>query len=183
MAYESRSNESSRAFSQATLKLAAVLGLLPSMLFAEQVAIDEKELEVIEVTSTKRLRNSQTTAVTLSALNQDVLTDADITNFDDLSLYIPTISVGGRGPGQADIFIRGMAIQPIAIMLSGAQGTVPNVATYLDEQPLTAPGRNLDIYLSDIERIEVLPGPQGTLYGGELSSGNHTLHQQQTRVG
>lgn len=158
-------------FSQSTLRLAAVVGLLPSMLFAEQVEVREKELEIIEVTSTKRVQNSQTTAVTLSALNQDAIDDAGITNFDDLSLYVPTISVGGRGPGQADIFIRGMAIQPIAIMLSGAQGTVPNVATYLDEQPLTAPGRNLDIYLSDIERIEVLPGPQGTLYGASSQAG------------
>ena len=146
------------------------LGALPSLLLAEQTG-DERVLEVIEVTSMKRVQNSQTTPVTLSALNQDVLSSGNITNFDDLSLYVPSITVGGRGPGQADVFIRGMAIQPIAIMLSGAQGTVPNVATYLDEQPLTAPGRNLDIYLSDIERVEVLPGPQGTLFGASSQAG------------
>ncbi|MFT4924427.1 MAG: iron complex outermembrane receptor protein [Phenylobacterium sp.] len=69
------------------------------------------------------------------------------------------------------MFIRGMAIQPIAVMLSGAQGTMPNVALYVDEQPVTAPGRNLDVYATDLERIEVLPGPQGTLFGASSQAG------------
>src|ERR1019366_2752113 len=47
----------------------------------------------------------------------------------------------------------------------------PNVATYLDDQSLTFPGRNLDVYMVDMNRIEVLEGPQGTLFGGGAEAG------------
>ena len=47
----------------------------------------------------------------------------------------------------------------------------PNVSFYLDEQPLAYPGRNLDVYAADIARIEVLAGPQGTLFGASSQAG------------
>ena len=47
----------------------------------------------------------------------------------------------------------------------------PNVSFYLDEQPLAQPGRNLDVYAADISRIEVLKGPQGTLFGASSQAG------------
>ena len=53
----------------------------------------------------------------------------------------------------------------------GVAGLAPNVAFYLDEQPLGQPGRNLDVYAADINRVEVLPGPQGTLFGASSQAG------------
>lgn len=133
-------------------------------------AADQK-IETIEVTATKRSQNIQSTPVAVQALNGEALREQNISNFDDFARYVPNITLGGRGPGQSDVFIRGMAIQPITVMLSGAQGTMPNVALYIDEQPVTAPGRNLDLYATDLERIEVLPGPQGTLFGASSQAG------------
>ncbi|WP_281561425.1 TonB-dependent receptor [Thalassomonas sp. RHCl1] len=132
---------------------------------------DTKEIEVIEVTATKRVQSIQSTPVSVQAMSDADLADNNIGNFDDFVRYMPNVTVGGRGPGQADVFIRGMAIQPISVMLSGAQGTSPNVALYVDEQPVTAPGRNLDVYATDLERIEVLAGPQGTLFGASSQAG------------
>ncbi|WDE11406.1 TonB-dependent receptor [Thalassomonas haliotis] len=132
---------------------------------------DTKEIEVIEVTATKRVQSIQSTPVSVQAMSDADLRDNNIGNFDDFVRYMPNVTVGGRGPGQADVFIRGMAIQPISVMLSGAQGTSPNVALYIDEQPVTAPGRNLDVYATDLERIEVLAGPQGTLFGASSQAG------------
>lgn len=132
---------------------------------------NESALEIIEVTATKQTQNIQETPITVNALSSQDLADNNIGNFDDVARYIPNITLGGRGPGQSDIFIRGLAIQPIAVQLSGAQGTMPNVALYVDEQPVTAPGRNLDVYATDLERIEVLPGPQGTLFGASSQAG------------
>lgn len=138
---------------------------------AAEADVEKKEIESIMVTATKRTQNIQETPLAVQAMSAAELKEMNVGNFDDFVRYMPNITVGARGPGQADIFIRGMAVQPIAVMLSGAQGTMPNVALYIDEQPVTAPGRNLDVYATDLERIEVLPGPQGTLFGASSQAG------------
>jgi iron complex outermembrane recepter protein len=57
------------------------------------------------------------------------------------------------------------------IQSSGVIGSFPNVAVYLDEQSAQLPNRNLDIYAADLERIEILEGPQGTLFGPGAEAG------------
>ncbi|WDD96938.1 TonB-dependent receptor [Thalassomonas actiniarum] len=132
---------------------------------------DDDEIETIIVTASKRRQNIQETPIAVHAMSGEALKAQNIGNFDDFVNYMPNVTLGGRGPGQADIFIRGMAIQPIVFRISGAQGVMPNVALYIDEQPVTAPGRNMDVYATDISRIEVLPGPQGTLFGASSQAG------------
>lgn len=148
--------------------IACAIAVSPSIAV---LAEEDKKIETIVVTATKRSQNIQETPLAVQAMGAEELKDNNIGNFDDFVRYMPNVTVGGRGPGQADVFIRGMAIQPITVMLSGAQGTSPNVALYIDEQPVTAPGRNLDVYATDLERIEVLPGPQGTLFGASSQAG------------
>ena len=58
---------------------------------------------------------------------------------------------------------------------AGVAGLAPNVALYLDEQPLSQPGRNLDVYAADLNRVEVLSGPQGTLFGASSQAGTVRL--------
>jgi outer membrane receptor protein involved in Fe transport len=137
----------------------------------QEEAENNKQIETINVTATKRTTNIQQTPTAVQALSSRDLKEQNIGNFDDYAQYVPNVSSSGRGPGQNDVFIRGMSIQPISVMLSGAQGTMPNVALYVDEQPVTAPGRNLDVYATDLQRIEVLPGPQGTLFGASSQAG------------
>ena len=74
-------------------------------------------------------------------------------------------------PGTNTIYIRGVASTTPNLTTSGVAGLAPNVAFYLDEQPLTQPGRNLDVYAADLNRIEVLKGPQGTLFGASSQAG------------
>ncbi|HEY7906004.1 MAG TPA: TonB-dependent receptor [Wenzhouxiangella sp.] len=131
-----------------------------------------REVDRMVVTATRtEAQDMQSTAVAVQAMDGETLDDMGVDNFDDLQQSMPGITAASRGPGQQTIFIRGMAVQPISVLLSGAQGTQPNVALYLDEQPATAPGRNMDIYVTDLERIEVLPGPQGTLFGASSQAG------------
>ena len=140
----------------------------------DEQAEDEnsKAIERIVVTATKTEEvDLQEAPVTVQALGSEELTQMNIGDFSDLRNSVPGLNAAGRGPGQNTIFIRGMAVQPITVLLSGAQGTMPNVALYLDEQPVTAPGRNLDVYATDLSRIEVLPGPQGTLFGASSQAG------------
>lgn len=140
----------------------------------EQTNEDDRSTEIdrIVVTATKTEEvDLQAAPVTVQALSAEELSQQNIGNFDDLRNNVPGLNAASRGPGQQTIFIRGMAVQPITVLLSGAQGTQPNVALYLDEQPVTAPGRNLDVYATDLRRIEVLPGPQGTLFGASSQAG------------
>ncbi|WP_440905278.1 TonB-dependent receptor [Catenovulum sp. SX2] len=152
----------------------SILAGLPLSVIAQVVAPSQttsSDIEVIQVTSSKRVQNMQTVPVALQALSGQTVAELNLANLDALNLYLPNVSVAARGPGQADIFMRGMAIQPIAVMLAGAQGSMPNVAVYLDEQPVTAPGRNIDLYTHDLARVEVLAGPQGTLFGASSQAG------------
>ena len=134
------------------------------------------EIEEIVVTATKRSVPLQDAPVTIQAIGSKTLEDQNIQEFADYVKYLPNVNAGGRGPGQNEIYIRGAAVDAINITVAESQGSAPNVALYLDEQPVTAGGRNLDVYISDMERIEVLPGPQGTLYGRNTFAGALNLY-------
>ena len=132
-------------------------------------------MEEIVVTATKRSVSMQDVPLAVQAMSSRQLEEQNIQEFSDYIQYLPNVNAGGRGPGQNEIYIRGAAVDAINITVAESQGSAPNVALYLDEQPVTAGGRNLDIYISDMERIEVLPGPQGTLYGASSMAGTIRL--------
>lgn len=132
-------------------------------------------LSDIVVTATRRSESIQNVPVSVQALGGETLKSMNVNNFADYIKNLPSVRSGGRGPGQNDIFIRGQATNSVSVLLSGAQGSEPNVALYLDEQPVTSPGRNLDVYVTDMERIEVLPGPQGSLFGASSMAGTVRL--------
>jgi outer membrane receptor protein involved in Fe transport len=129
------------------------------------------QIEEITVTATKRATALQDTPVAIQALGQEKLDELNIANFDDYMKFLPNVNAAGRGPGQSFIFIRGMATDSSDQTSVEIGAPVPNVALYLDEQPVSSGGRNLDLYVTDIERIEVLPGPQGTLFGASSQAG------------
>ncbi|MDH3533553.1 MAG: TonB-dependent receptor, partial [Gammaproteobacteria bacterium] len=95
--------------------------------------------------------------------------------FDDYIRYLPNVNSAGRGPGQSSVFIRGMATDSSDQTSVEIGAPVPNVALYLDEQPVSSGGRNLDLYVADVARVEVLPGPQGTLFGASSQAGTVRL--------
>ena len=137
--------------------------------------VHAQAIEEIIVTATKRAANMQDIPIAVQAMGSQRLEEENIQSFVDYVKYLPSVNAGGRGPGQNEIYIRGAAVDAINITVAESQGSAPNVALYLDEQPVTAGGRNLDVYISDMERIEVLPGPQGTLYGASSMAGTVRL--------
>ena len=132
-------------------------------------------LEEITVTATKRVESMQDIPLAVQAMGAEQLEEQGVQSFADYVKFLPNVNAGGRGPGQNEIYIRGAAVDAINITVAESQGSAPNVALYLDEQPVTAGGRNLDVYVTDMERIEVLPGPQGTLYGASSMAGTVRL--------
>ena len=133
------------------------------------------QIEEIIVTATKRAESTQDIPVSVSALRGEDLDDLRISNFDDYVRYLPNVVSMGTGPGESDIYIRGAATEQSKKTVSAIQGSSPAVALYLDEQPVSFGGRNLDIYATDLNRVEVLPGPQGTLFGASSQSGTVRL--------
>jgi iron complex outermembrane receptor protein len=143
-------------------------------LYAEETN-KRASIETIEVTATKRVESIQEVPVTVTALTGDSLEKLGVSNFDQYVEFLPNVVFQGTGPGQNEIYIRGAATTQTNISVSSVQALQPSVAFYLDEQPVSMQGRNLDIYATDVERIEVLPGPQGTLFGASSQSGTVRL--------
>jgi len=135
----------------------------------------QSTIEEVVVTATKRAESLQDVPIAVTAITGDDLEKLGITNFSDYVMQLPGVTAGGSGPGQNTIYIRGVASTTPNLTTAGVAGLAPNVAFYLDEQPLAQPGRNLDVYAADLQRIEVLSGPQGTLFGGSSQAGNVRL--------
>ena len=148
--------------------LAAALGVALLPLVASPV---HAQLEEVVVTATKQEASLQDVPIAVSALTEESLNQRGVSNFSDYLIELPNVSAGGAGPGQSTMYIRGVASTTPNLTTSGVAGLSPNVALYLDEQPMAQPGRNLDIYITDINRVEVLAGPQGTLFGASSQAG------------
>ncbi len=154
--------------------IAAILSGTAMGVVHAQTAADTSEvqgLQEITVTAQRRSENIQDVPITIQAFSGATLGQLGVSSFNDLVKYLPNVSLATNGPGQGNIFMRGLALGSFGTQSSGTIGGFPNVAVYLDEQSGQIPSRNLDIIAVDMERIEVLEGPQGTLFGGGAQAG------------
>jgi iron complex outermembrane recepter protein len=133
-------------------------------------ATDDEPDEII-VTANRREETLQNVPITIQVLTGATLARLNATTFDDFVSYLPGVTAHGVGPAQNNIYMRGLGTGEYPNQASGTNGSFPNVAVYLDEQSVQLPGRNLDIYAADLDRIEVLEGPQGTLFGAGAQAG------------
>jgi outer membrane receptor protein involved in Fe transport len=156
-------------------KSAAVLAVASAVIATPNLSAQETSaqatIEEIVVTSRKKTENLQDVPLSVSTLTEETLEQVGINTFEDYLLQLPGVTAGGAGPGQNTIYIRGLASTTPNLTTAGVAGLAPNVSFYLDEQPLAQPGRNLDVYAADMARIEVLAGPQGTLFGASSQAG------------
>jgi len=135
---------------------------------ANTIAQDEMMIEEVIVSAQKKSENLQNVPISVTTLSSDELDSLNIKDFADYVLQLPAASAVQRRPGQGQIFMRG--ISDGGNVNQSLQG--PAVAIYLDESPVTMIGDNLDVHVYDIERVESLTGPQGTLYGAASQAGN-----------
>ncbi|TWX52264.1 TonB-dependent receptor [Colwellia hornerae] len=134
----------------------------------------ERQIETIVVTSTRRSENQQAVPLAVQAISGAQLQQLGIDSFEDYIALLPGVSSEGQGPGKQETYIRGVSAGRADVRLAGIGGE-PSVAFYLDETPITTPGRNIDLYAVDLQRIEVLKGPQGTLFGASSQAGTVRL--------
>jgi outer membrane receptor protein involved in Fe transport len=112
--------------------------------------------------------------IAVQAISGEKLQQLGIDSFEDYIALLPGVSSDGQGPGKQETYIRGVSAGRAPVRLSGIGGE-PTVAFYLDEAPITTPGRNIDLYAVDLQRVEVLKGPQGTLFGASSQAGTVRL--------
>ena len=152
--------------------LIALLGttmLATSPAYAQAAAAEEEASagDDIIVTAQKREENLQDVPISVQALGTKKLDQLGISNFNQYSQQLPSVSFQTSSPGSTTVYMRGVA--------SGGDGnhsgSLPSVGVYLDEQPVTTIGGTLDVHIYDIARIESLAGPQGTLYGASSEAG------------
>lgn len=134
-------------------------------------SVGDDTLQEITVTAQHRNESMQDVPISMQAFTAQTLQQLNILTFDDYIKYLPNVTAANNGPGQNEIFMRGLSAGSQASQGSASSGIFPNVAVYLDNQSVQMPNRNLDIYAVDLNRIEVLEGPQGTLFGSGAESG------------
>ncbi len=134
---------------------------------------DNNTLEEVVVTAQKKTENLQDVPISIETLGTEKLEQLNIVNLDTYVEYLPGVTTvkglgqGGNGIGTTHMYMRGV--------VSGQDGnhsaSQPSVGTYFDEQPVTTIDGTIDIHVYDIARVEVLEGPQGTLYGASSEAG------------
>jgi iron complex outermembrane receptor protein len=154
--------------------IAAILGGSPVALAHAATATDASDSDAIQeitVTAQRRSESIQDVPITIQAVTGEQLKQLNVTTFDDLLRYTPNVTFSGNGPGTGNIFMRGLSSGGSGNQSQSTTAPFPNVALYLDDQSMQFPARNNDVYMVDMERVEVLEGPQGTLFGGGAQAG------------
>jgi iron complex outermembrane receptor protein len=134
-----------------------------------QVATDGTAPDSTEiiVTAQKREENLSKVPVSIQAIGTKRLDQLNISNFEQYTKQLPSVSFQTAQPGLTVVYMRGVATGGDG----NHSGSLPSVGSYLDEQPVTTIGGTLDVHIYDIARIESLAGPQGTLYGASSEAG------------
>jgi outer membrane receptor protein involved in Fe transport len=159
-----------------TIKKAIAFGSVVaiSAIESDQLIADDTEVDNIEeivVTATKRESKIEDLPMSVQAITGSRLDNAGVSDFMDYAELIPSLSYIQYGPGRSAFYIRGTSDGNFG-NLAGPNTTV---AMYLDESPINTVGLNPDLHIYDMERIEVLNGPQGTLYGSSAQGGTVKL--------
>lgn len=164
--------------SKVTCAIAAILGAHSAgvVYASDSPTLDQStrpsgEIAEIVVTATRRRENLQDVPIAITALTAETLAQLNVQTFDDFVKYLPNVTTASKGPGINEIYMRGLSTTQGGAQGGGGINSFPNVAVYLDDQSTQLPSRNLDVYAADLERIEVLEGPQGTLYGAGAEAG------------
>lgn len=129
---------------------------------AEEAEVQAEGIERIEVTGSRRSSTVQEAPMNITALDGDVMKDQNITQLSDVARWVPGLTVQDQGGRDSSpIIVRGLNTNS-----SGPDSDGGTVATYVGEIPLF-----VDMKVIDVERVEVLIGPQGTLYGAGTLGG------------
>src|SRR6202790_4239428 len=151
----------------ASMPLASAMLAGGGMAYAAADTTETATLEEVVVTAQKRSEDLQKVPISLQVLGNERLQELQVHDFDDTAKFLPSLSYKSIGPGQAELFFRGISSGAGALHA----GFLPSSGLYVDDIPVTTVAGSLDLHVYDIARVEALSGPQGTLYGASSLSG------------
>lgn len=147
-------------------QLTALSAAIASTLISSYAIGQNTIREEVIVTATRRAESIQDIPINITALGSDMIERERLTNLSDIARRVPGLIVVDQGPRSGNILtMRGLNVDSVAAQ-DGTNGGGDTVGIYIGEVPLYA-----DLRLNDIDRIEVLIGPQGTLYGAGTLGG------------
>jgi iron complex outermembrane receptor protein len=158
---------------------AALLIAMPFAISAQQVSEDDITDEII-VTAQKRATSLQDVPFSVAAVTSEDIEQSGATNIVELARNVPGLYIADLGPGQSQVAIRGISAGQV---VRDQAGVKESVGIYLDESPISVALFTPDLDLYDLDRIEVLRGPQGTLFGAGSSSGTVRYITAQPDIG
>lgn len=155
-------NRARRGTAKSALLASSVLTAAGALAAPAMAQVDE-----IVVTTQRRTENLQDVPISIIALGSERLEELEVAAFDDYAKFLPSVTFQSTGPNSTTVYFRGV--------VSGGDGnhsaSLPSVGVYFDEQPVTTILGFLPLHIYDIERVEAVAGPQGTLYGASAQSG------------
>ncbi len=151
----------------AALFASTLLATTPALAQDAPAADDNGAPADIVVTATKRSESLQKVPISITALGTEKLEQQQVSSFDDYAKLLPSVSFQSFGPGQSQLFFRGVSSGGDGLHI----GPSPATGLYIDETPVTTIAGAVDLHIYDIARVEALSGPQGTLFGASSLSG------------
>lgn len=146
----------------------------------DQEGLTEEFGEEVTVTARKREEDLQDVPFSVVAPTEEVLRERGAQNLEDISANVGGFTVQNLGPGQSQVAMRGVSSGQI---VRDQPGVKEQVGIYLDESVLSLSLFTPDLDLFDMNRVEVLRGPQGTLFGSGSASGTVRYISNQPRIG
>ncbi|MFL6248548.1 MAG: TonB-dependent receptor, partial [Thermoanaerobaculia bacterium] len=146
----------------------------------EEPQATPKHEEEIVVTARKREETVQEVPMSIAAPTESDLRDAGAENIEDVAANVAGFTVQNLGPGQSQVAIRGVSAGQI---VRDQPGVKEQVGVYFDESPISLSLFTPDVDLFDLSRVEVLRGPQGTLFGSGSLSGTVRYITNQPKLG
>jgi iron complex outermembrane receptor protein len=141
---------------------------------------DDEISEEIVVSAQKRTTTLQEVPFSVAAVTNEDIKRSGATNIVDIARNIPGLYITDLGPGQSQVAIRGISAGQV---VRDQPGVKESVGIYLDESPISVALFTPDLDLYDLDRIEVLRGPQGTLYGAGNDAGTVRYITTQPKIG
>lgn len=162
-----------------TLLLASTMMTTAAPAVFAQDAPQARGVDNIVVTAQKREESIQDVPLSIIALPTEKLDELEISAFEDYAKFLPSLSYQSTGPSATTVYMRGV--------VSGGDGnhsaSLPSVGVYLDEQPVTTILGFLPVHIYDIQRVEALAGPQGTLFGASSQAGTLRIITNKPELG
>jgi iron complex outermembrane recepter protein len=165
---------------QVLLGATALSAVLAAPALAQAQQKDPNAVQEIIVTATKRDATIQSIPFSINAQTQQDIQRSGASNIEDLSRNVAGLTIQNLGPGQSQVSVRGVSAGQV---VRDQPGVKEQVGVYLDESVISLSLFTPDVDLFDLNRVETLRGPQGTLFGSGSVGGTIRYITNQPKIG